>query len=68
MCAPTPVRGLVDDGNIAEMRRRALDPTLRALTSTPADFDRRLTARVHDAAALWKLAASSPPVQPPRGG
>jgi hypothetical protein len=57
MCAPTPVRGLVHEANIAEQRRRALDPTLRAAISTPADFDARLTARVHDAAAMWKLSS-----------
>ena len=37
MRPPTPVRGLVHDGNIEELRRRALDPTLRRPTSTPAD-------------------------------
>jgi hypothetical protein len=60
MCAPTPVRGLVHDGNIKELRRRALDPTLRAVTSSPADFDARLTARVHDATARWRIAAAGP--------
>ena len=55
MCAPTPVHGLVHDENIGELRRRALDPTLRAMTSTPADFDARLRARVHAAQALWRL-------------
>jgi hypothetical protein len=60
MRAPTPVRGLVHDGNIKELRRRALDPTLRAVTSSPADFDARLTARVHDATARWRIAAAGP--------
>jgi hypothetical protein len=58
VCAPTPVRGLVHEGNIGEQRRRALDPTLRARTSTPADFDARLTARVHDASARWRIGAA----------
>lgn len=54
MRPPTPIRGLVHEGNIGELRRRALDPTLRHATSTPVDFDARLTARVQDALARWR--------------
>jgi len=60
MRPPTPVRGLVHEGNINEQRRRALDPILRRLDSTPADFDDRLTSRVHDAMARWRTAHLRP--------
>lgn len=58
MRAPTPIRGLVHDANIDELRRRALDPTLRAAASTPVDFDTRVTARIQDAAARWRAGGS----------
>lgn len=54
MRPPTPIRGLVHDGNIDQLRRRALDPTLRRPTSTPVDFDARVTARVQNALARWR--------------
>jgi len=60
MRPPTPLRGLVHEGNIDEQRRRALDPILRRLDSTPADFDDRLTSRVQDAMGRWRTAHLRP--------
>jgi hypothetical protein len=60
MHPPTPVRGLVHDGNIDEQRRRALDPLLRRPQSTPQDFETRLTSRVHEAMARWRTAHLDP--------
>lgn len=48
---PTPLQGLIDDGNLAEARRWSLDPHLRSTGATITDFE----AALSNAAALAEL-------------
>ena len=48
---PTPLRGLVDETNIAEARKWSLDPMLRQPNSTIRDFD----SAIQNAAAAAEL-------------
>jgi hypothetical protein len=48
---PTPLQGLIDDGNLAEARRWSLDPHLRSTGATITDFE----AALSNATALAEL-------------
>ena len=50
---PTPLQGLIDDGNLAEARRWSLDPHLRSTDATVTDFEAALSNAAASAELSW---------------